>query len=224
MAGLLETLDAEETLERRRHRHGYDRLLMLADGVFAVALTFLAADIGAPAGWTGDMGALWATLGPTLDAYAISFIVIGVFWLAHRRFMTMILMVDAPLTVLTLALLSLVALLPPATRMLQNHLSFPAARIVYAGLVVAIGLASAAMWGYAALAAKVVTAEADRRVRWFLLVLMVVTPPLFLTLVFALPGTPPPGVVPAALLALFAIGWRLRLWVIRRLGGGPHVG
>jgi uncharacterized membrane protein len=224
MAGLLESLDEQETLERRRHRHWYDRLMMLADGVFAIAMTFLAVEIGPPAGWTGDFASLWAHLAPQLDTYAVSVIVIGVFWLAHRRFMAMILAVDPPLTVLTLLMLALVALLPPATRLLQTNLTYPAARIVYAGLVIAIGLSTAAMWGYAALVAKAVATEVDGRVRWILLALIVVTPPAVLTLNFALPGTPPPGVVPGALLALFLIGWRLRRWTLKRLGAPGHVG
>ncbi len=224
MAGLLETLETEETLERRRHRHWYDRLMMLADGVFAIAITFLAIEVGAPAGWAGDFATLWAHLAPQLDTYAISFIVISVFWLAHRRFMAMILMVDAPLTVLTLIMLGLVALLPPATRMLQEHLAFPAARVTYAGLVIAIGLSTAAMWGYAALVAKVIAGEVNHPTRWFLLALIVATPPAVLMLNFALPGTPPPGVVPLVLLGLFVVGWRLRRWTLKRLRAPAHVG
>jgi uncharacterized membrane protein len=225
MAGLLDTLDAEETLERRRHRHWYDRLLMLADGVFAVALTFLAADVGTPpAGWTGDFATLWAALAGQLDTYAISFLVIGIYWLAHRRLMAMVLMVDPPLTVLTLIMLGLVALLPPATRLVQGYAVYPAARIVYAALVVTIGLSMAAMWGYAFFAAKVVASEVGARARWFLFAVMVGSAPLILALAFALPGRPYPGEVPAALLVMFVIGWRLRRWTLRRLGANPHAG
>ncbi|HEX2816613.1 MAG TPA: TMEM175 family protein [Phenylobacterium sp.] len=224
MAGLLESLDAEETLERRRHRHWYDRLMMLADGVFAVALTFLAVDVGtAPAGWTGSLGALWAHLGPQLETYAISFLVISIYWLAHRRFMSMVLTVDAPLTVLTLVMLGLVALLPPATRLIQGYEMYPAARLTYSALVVAIGVSMAAMWGYASLVARVVVSEVSVRARWFLMALMALTPPVVLSLNFALPGTPPAGVVPAVLLVLFVVGWRLRRWILRR-PGGPFVG
>jgi uncharacterized membrane protein len=198
--------------------------MMLADGVFAIAITFLAVDIGPPAGWAGGLGDLWGPLAWQLDTYAVSFIVISVFWLAHRRFMAMVLAVDAPLTVLTLVMLGLVALLPPATRMLQAHLAFPAARITYAGLVIAIGISMAVIWGYAGLAAKVVHSEVGGRAHWFLLALIVATPPLILTLNFVIPGTPPPGVVPVVLLALFVIGWRLRLWTLKRLGALRHVG
>lgn len=218
MAGRLETLDSDEGLERRRHRHWYDRLMMLVDGVFAIAITLLAADIVSPGAQIPRLTSLWAALAPQLDAYALSFVVISVYWLAHRRFMAMILTVDAPVTVLTLAMLGLVALLPAFTRLLHAQRGNHASLLIYAGLVVAIGVALSALWAYAALIANLVSAEVGRVQRWMFFVLVLLTPPFFLLLTITLP-TPGPGVVPASLGALFLIGWRLRLWVSRRMGG-----
>jgi uncharacterized membrane protein len=223
MAGELESLDADEGLERRRHRHWYDRLMMLSDGVFAIAITFLAADITKPIGWTGDWRSLWSQLAPQLDAYAMSFLVISVYWLAHRRFMAMILTVDAPVTVFTLLLLGLVALLPAATRLISVYAPFPIARLVYGALVVAIGAALALLWGYAALIARLVSAEVATRLRWFILFLILFTPPFFLALTLAVPRAPH-GVIPLILVALFVVGWRMRLWTLRRLGAKSYVG
>jgi uncharacterized membrane protein len=217
MAGELESLDVTESLERRRHRHWFDRLIMLSDGVFAIALTLLALDLRAPAGWDGDLSNLARSLAAQLDAYALSAVVIGVYWLAHRRFMAMILAVDAPLTVLNLIVLSLVALLPAATRFAHDYADRPQAMLVYGALVVMIGMSLAVFWAYAALIADIVYAEITRVVRWCLLGLIVFTPPFFLLLITALP-THGPGVVPLGLFALFLVGWRMRLAVLRRLG------
>ena len=225
MAGEPETLDTDESLERRRHRHWFDRLIMLSDGVFAIAITLLAFDLHGPAHWR-TLSDIWAALTPQLDAYALSFVVVAVYWLAHRRFFAMIVTVDAPVTVLNLVTLALVALVPAATGL--NHSGGPAsaAMPVYSGLVIAIGLSVAAVWGYAALIANLVTPEITRAARWFLLGLMVATPPLFLFLVSGLEN-PPSGVIPLALVALFLIGWPMRMWVLGRLrgrlrpGGGP---
>jgi uncharacterized membrane protein len=216
-------LDADEGLAKRRHRHWYDRMMMLTDGVFAIAITLLTFDITNPKGWTGDWPGFWAYFAPQLDAYAMSFLVIAIYWLAHRRFMAMILTVDAPVTVISLLLLGLVALIPPATRLVSGDFLFPPARLVYACLVVAIGWSMAVLWAYAALIANLVSHEVSRRVRWFLLVLMVFTPPFFLLLTLAVPS-PTPGEIPLFLTSLFLIGWPMRLWVVRRLGGGPGVG
>jgi uncharacterized membrane protein len=217
MGGEPESLDVDEGLERRRHRHWFDRLIMLSDGVFAIAITLLAFDLRGPAVWDGRLASLWANLAPQLDAYALSVVVISVYWLAHRRFMAMILTVDAPVTVFSLIMLSLVALLPAATRFAHDHNDQPAAMLVYGALVVAIGASLAAFWAYAALFANLVSPEVSRRARWFLLFLMLFTPPFFLLLISALPSHGP-GVVPLGLMVLFFIGWPLRLWILRRLG------
>jgi uncharacterized membrane protein len=210
MSGEPETLDTDESLERRRHRHWFDRLIMLSDGVFSIAITLLAFNLAAPRSWRG-VADIWAALAPQLDVYALSFVVISVYWLAHRRFMAMIVTVDAPVTVLNLVMLALIGLIPAATQLVHAGGPVQPAMMVYGGLVVAIGLTIAALWGYASLVANLVSSEVAWPLRWFYLALMVVTPPLFLLLVGAL-QRPPPGAVPGALVVLFLVGWRMRLW------------
>ena len=216
MAGEPESLDTNESLERRRHRHWFDRLIMLSDGVFAIAMTLLALSIHWPENADATLPDLWAALVPQLDAYILSFVVISVYWLAHRRFLAMITTVDAPVTVINLATLGLVGLLPAATQL--THLRGPSGphMAIYGGLVVAIGVSLAALWGYAALIADLVTPEVPQRQRWFYFALILFTPPFFLTLTSLL-GDVGPGPVPFALIGLFLIGWRTRLWVLRRL-------
>ena len=223
MAGLLENLDTAEGLEARRHRHWYDRLMMLADGVFAIAITFLATYIGAPDHWGGDWPTLATHLSGQLSTYSTSFLVISIYWLAHRRFMAMVLTVDAPMTILTLVMLGLIALLPPATRLVSTYAPSPAARVVYAALVISIGLSMAVMWAYASLVARLVSSEVGAGVRWYLLLLMIFTPPFFLALTLTAPVLSA-GVAPTILAGLFLVGWPMRRLVIRWLGGKPYVG
>ena len=86
------------------------------------------------------------------------------------------------LTVLNLVMLALVALVPAATEFVHGVGPLRAAMMIYSALVVAIGVSAASIWGYAALVANLVSQEVTRRVRWFLLALMLITPPLFLLL------------------------------------------
>ncbi|MEO8813046.1 MAG: TMEM175 family protein [Caulobacteraceae bacterium] len=79
-----------------------------------------------------------------MDAYALSFVVVAVYWLAHRRFMAMIVIVDAPVTVLTLVMLALVTLIPAAARLADLPGAAPPVMLVYGDLVIAIGLSLAA--------------------------------------------------------------------------------
>ena len=200
--------------QEHRGRHWHERLMMLCDGVFAISITLLGVEITVPAANVATLQGIWAALAPQLDAYALSFVVISVYWLAHRRFTTLVRHADAPMTVLTLVTLGLVALLPAATRLAHS----PPARLVYSALVVAIGASLAATWGYAALIADLIPAHIRHWQRWYYLALMLLTPPFFLALTMAVPNAAP-GVIPLILLILFLIGWRLRLRVIRRFGG-----
>ena len=158
---------------------------MLSDGVFAIAITLLAFNLHGPANWK-TVGDIWRSLGPQLDAYSLSFVVISVYWLAHRRFFAMIVTVDAPVTVLNLVMLALVALVPAATEFVHGAGPLQPAMLIYSALVVAIGASVALIWGYAALVADLVDRTVSTPARWFLLVLMLTTPPLFLALVSVL--------------------------------------
>jgi uncharacterized membrane protein len=215
MAGEPESLDTDEPLERRRRRHWFDRVIMLSDGVFAISMTLLALEMNAPSNWT-TAADIWRTLAPQLDAYTLSFLVIAIFWLAHRRFFAAILDADPPITVLNLIFLGLVGLLPAATHLVHGAGPTQAAMEVYSILVVAIGVALAALWGYAGLIADKVSPEVGKRTRIFSFLLILLTPPFFLFLVSGL-HDPPPGLIPLLLIALFLVGWPMRMWVLRRL-------
>lgn len=208
----------DESLDAHQQKHWYERLMMLCDGVFAIAITLQAADLRVPRDWGGDWAGLH--LADQLNAYAMSFLVISIYWLAHRRFMATIRTVDAPITVLTLIMLGLVALLPAATRLISGYSDYGPSRLLYGGLVVAIGFSVGLLWGYAALVAGVVSSEVSLRQRCFLLLLIVFTPPFFLLVTFAIPRSAA-GAVPLALAAMFLIGWRMRLWMLRRLADPP---
>ncbi|HEY5106226.1 MAG TPA: TMEM175 family protein [Caulobacteraceae bacterium] len=214
--GAAERRETQDKLDVGRQRQWFDRLIQLSDGVFAIAITLLAFDLHGPRVWDGGLASLWADLAPKLDAYALSFVVISVYWLAHRRFMALVHTVDAPVSILTLGMLALVALLPAATQLAHSHGTLQATMLVYGLLVVAIGLLLAAVWAYAALIANLVSPEVTSSVRWFLLLLMVFTPPLFLGLIMAL-RTHIAGATPLALFILFLIGWRMRMRTLRRL-------
>jgi uncharacterized membrane protein len=205
-----------ENAERRRNRHWFDRLTMLSDGVFAIAATLLSLDVRGPATWR-NLSELWAGLVPELNAYVLGFLVIAVFWLAHRRFMATVTRVDPPLTVLTLVMLGLVGLVPGATHISIGQ-TYETGMTLYAALIVLIGFSMAAIWGYASLVANLVTPEIPKSARWFQLFLMMFTSPLFLFLTNEAPlSRNEAGWVPVILAALFVIGWRMRLWVLRRL-------
>ncbi len=129
-----------------QHLH---RLILFSDAVFAIAITLLAIEIHPPEHWTG-VADLLGQMQHKLMAYAVSFAVVGVNWIAHRRTFSRLRRADGVLDVLNLLMLGLLALLPLGTELLWEN-GTTGSVMVYVGLVTAIGLAHALAWGYAAM-------------------------------------------------------------------------
>src|SRR5213592_3140723 len=100
-------------------RFDYDRTVALSDGVFAIALTLLVLNIGAPVLGPGHEGVLGQRLldhGEEYFSYAVGFAVIGLLWTRHHSFYRGVDHIDTRLTVLNLVYLGLIAFLPYPTR------------------------------------------------------------------------------------------------------------
>jgi TMEM175 potassium channel family protein len=120
MAGEPESLYIHEPLAGRIKRHDYDRLLMLSDGVFAIAITLLALELKLPERWDGSLGQLLGETGRPLVGYLFGFVLVGVFWFMHRRLFAQFEHVDRVVTFLNLLLLGLVGLTPYVARMIAE--------------------------------------------------------------------------------------------------------
>jgi uncharacterized membrane protein len=133
------------TPKEAQHLH---RLILFSDAVFAIAITLLAIEIHPPEHWHG-VADLFNQMQHKLLAYAVSFGVIGIYWIAHRRTFSRLLKANGTLDVLNLLMLGLLALLPLGTELLWESGS-AASIFVYVGLVTSIGVAHAVTWAYAA--------------------------------------------------------------------------
>ncbi|MBI1686342.1 TMEM175 family protein [Caulobacter hibisci] len=156
------------------------RLVLFSDAVFAIAITLLAIEIHPPEHWSG-VADLYRQMGHKLWAYAVSFAVIGVYWISHRRIFARLRTADGVLDVLNLLVLGLIGLLPLVTELLWEHGG--QAALVYLGLVTAIGFALAALWGYAAFAGEL-TGKVHRGEALFTLARVAIAPGLMCGLIF----------------------------------------
>jgi uncharacterized membrane protein len=165
MAGEPESLHTKESLKQRAIRHDYDRLLMLSDGVFAIAITLLALDLTLPDHWDGSVAALASTTGRPLIGYLFGFILVGAFWFMHRRTFAQMEQVDGGITLLNLLLLGLVGLTPFVARMIAE--AGPTRAMPFYMVEVAGVLGSAALIrGWGAIHPRLLHPQVDRR-RWF---------------------------------------------------------
>ncbi|MGA5900963.1 TMEM175 family protein, partial [Streptomyces venetus] len=83
---------------------GPGRLLTLADGVFAIAITLLVLDLYVPRGLdAAQYDQALRRLLPDLAAYALSVTVLGSFWHDHRRIFRDVREVDGQVITLSIA-------------------------------------------------------------------------------------------------------------------------
>jgi uncharacterized membrane protein len=143
-----------------------ERLVMFSDGVFAIAITILALELHLPdSAYHGDLAAALIGSGPKVMSFAISFMVIALFWRAHLRAFNWIAHADTRLITLNLLLLMLVCFLPFPTAVLGDAGTDPAAVVFYALSVAAASLAQLLTWVYAAIGTRLIQPETPRAVR-----------------------------------------------------------
>ncbi|HCE18289.1 MAG TPA: DUF1211 domain-containing protein [Anaerolinea thermolimosa] len=144
---------------RREDTLGFERLVFFSDAVFAIAITLLALEIHLPAGETApDDARLFTALleiWPRYLAYALSFLVIGTFWIGHHRKFRHIRQYDRRLILLNLLLLMSVAFIPFPTTLISDSTN-RTATIFYALSMTCTGLLSAGLWWYASSRASLI--------------------------------------------------------------------
>ncbi|MCZ4124937.1 TMEM175 family protein [Streptomyces sp. H39-S7] len=115
------------------------RLVALADGIYAIAMTLLVIDVAIPENLSDAAfhRALLDAL-PKIGAFALSFALLSGFWRDHRRILTGLPAATTVATRVTLLGLGLVALLPFPTSLLAEYASQPDAVALYATTMAAI--------------------------------------------------------------------------------------
>src|SRR6266700_8154639 len=95
-----------------------DRLIMLCDGVFAIAMTLLVLDISLDLK-DGIDAAISALFGKIL-IYIVTFFIIASYWTSHRRLMRIIKRMDSRLVQITLLFLAFITFFPVAFNMVSD--------------------------------------------------------------------------------------------------------
>jgi uncharacterized membrane protein len=174
-----ESLATVEGLDEHVRRHSYDRLIMLSDGIFAFATTLAALSVRIPA-HAPSLEALLRGSVRSVGTYALSFAIAGMFWLSSRNLFARLRKVDAPFTVLTLAMLCIIALLPATISSLYLEHGGEAGFHLYALVMFVCGLINLAMWAYAAQSRDLMLDGVSRRERWTRVAFAAALPVFFL--------------------------------------------
>jgi uncharacterized membrane protein len=170
----------EPVKDRQVGQRHLDRLVMLSDGVFAIAITLSAIEIR-PELNPGQ--SVWRAWSAPLEVYFLSFILIGVVWGSHRRIVARLRDIDSIGTAINLLLLSLVALMPVVVRFSLADPSQEQAWLVYALALAATFGCMAILWGHVAFIARLAPDMEPRLARVWLLE-MIAAPLIFAAVAF----------------------------------------
>ncbi len=142
------------------------RLETFADGVFAIAATLLIIDVSVHAPGA-ELGAALKHSWPQYAAYAVSFLIIGIWWVNHHASMAVIDRVDRTLLFATIAMLACIAFLPFPTRLVAEHFrddGVRAAAVTYGLTMTTAAICFALSWFYAARGRRLIAQTADQGV------------------------------------------------------------
>jgi uncharacterized membrane protein len=145
------------------------RVEAFSDGIFAIAITLLVLTIAQPTNYH-DLTKQLLDRWPSLIAYVVSFIVIGIMWLNHHTVFLLLGQIDRAMVCLNLCLLMTVVFIPYPTGILgealRNGAGEKVAAVTYSITMTLNAFGWAAMWLYASSGRRLLLEtfpEAERR-------------------------------------------------------------
>ena len=143
------------------------RLEAFSDGVFAIVITLLILNVHVPDGYTLTLQSL-RPLVPPLATFVLSFIIVGVYWIAHHHMLHFVVEVNRRMLWLNLLVLLCVVFIPFPTSLLGTGFSNPLVVRLYGLSLIATNASGLFFWLYAIahkeLIAPTVTKEFARTV------------------------------------------------------------
>lgn len=131
-----------------------DRIGNLSDNVFAFAMTLLVLQLRLPDVFKmhseAELAAALARMWPAAATYVLSFVILGVWWVALQTQQRLMARSDRNAAWLHLAFLLPVVFLPFSTRLLTEFIQYRTALLVYWLNLVLLGATFFAAWNYAA--------------------------------------------------------------------------
>jgi uncharacterized membrane protein len=133
--------------------HGNERLAALSDGIFAITITLLVLEIKVPElsdhGLVGDLSTALFHLVPKILSHLISFVVLGLYWVAHHNMFAHIKRHDHVLLWLNILLMMCVASIPFPTGLISEYPDHQISVIIYASVLAFTGIVMDTIWWYA---------------------------------------------------------------------------
>jgi uncharacterized membrane protein len=129
------------------------RIEAFSDGVFAIVITLLVLELKVPSlpehVTNADLLAELAQLWPKFLSYLLSFLVVGVYWIAHHFTFHLIRRADRMLLLLNLIFLMSISIIPFPAALLGEYTHSRTAMLVYGFALLMTGITFNAIWWHA---------------------------------------------------------------------------
>jgi uncharacterized membrane protein len=133
-----------------------NRLEALIDGVFAIAITLLVIEISVPivdSARASDLVEALAGQWPSYLAYAVTFFLVGAYWINHHRMFALLRGIDHTFLILNILCLMAIAVIPFPNAVLAEYLTEPELRgvaaAVYGLAMLVLAVLFNIVWWYA---------------------------------------------------------------------------
>ena len=150
-------------VERDEDGVNFERVVFFSDAVFAIAITLLALEIRLPEVELDALPQAILALLPEIAVYALSFLIVGLYWVGHHRMFQYIARYDYTLIWLNLLFLLCIAFLPVASSIL-GHYQHPFAVLFYCSVLCSTSLMSVLLWWYASSHHRLIEADVEPHV------------------------------------------------------------
>lgn len=135
------------------YKYGLHRLVAFCDGVFAFAITLLAISITIPEIPKDSVNQLLSkeiiNLAPKFVFYALSFLIIGSYWMAHHKMFQYIKKYNDAFIFLNIVTLMFIAAVPIPTKIMGDYTLYRQSLIFYAAYMAITSLLLASIRFYA---------------------------------------------------------------------------
>ena len=133
---------------------GKHRIEALSDGIFAIAMTLLILDVKIPkiaeASLTpGFLPHVLLGLWPKFLTFAVSFVILGLFWIAHHGYSHFLTKTDRYFLWINLLFLMVVVFVPFSTNFLGDYPQHRASAMLYGCNIMMLGVMLHWQWEYA---------------------------------------------------------------------------
>ena len=126
-----------------------NRIEAFSDGVFAIVITIMVFEIKIPHVTEAELNHSLIAIVPKILAFVLSFIIIGVYWVAHHNMMHFLETVDRAALWLNNLVLLTVALIPFPTALLGEYPNTTTPIILYGLTLTMVNVTGTLFWIYA---------------------------------------------------------------------------